>query len=669
MAIADILSQIAGRFRSRGPDADDIRREEESQALDRDKDGNLLFASDIISYIHTELERRKAERLPFELRWTLNSNFLAGNQFCDINPYTNKVETYDAAYPWQEHNCYNKILPLSDTRQAHLNSVSFAMTVNPRTDEMEDYERALISTKLLRYTQDSTGFSQKCAQAVAWSELTGTAFWVTWWDKDAGEDYGGIMSGDIRYGLLTPYEVYPESVYKQTVDDQRSIIIDQIMSADDIFDTYGVEVDGTDVDTFALMPVTSGGGFGYETTGYSYEQKVVHDAEHVITYYERKSRRYPNGRMCIMVGDAIIYYGSMPYERIPIVAQKCKDVPGVFFGNSWIENEIPLQRAYNGVKNKIHDYIKTIAANTMLAQEGSIDQDDFEENGTQPGGLLSYKNGYAPPTFLNYGDIPSTVLSEEAQLVSDMEYAAGISQLMVVGNTPSGVDSGKAIENLRNIDNTRMSTAAENIRSAVKELAVLWLELYKKFAYGYRVISITGKDDIGYALTWCSDDINSYDIKFDAENELKMSEDQQREVFLAAYQMGLFADDNGRIDRRFKQRALELMKIGNYSALLGEGEQQRKNAQRENRYFERGVIPEVGDFDDHEIHINAHKEYALHVDFSLFSKKNPALANLFKAHIEEHEKKISEANAEAQQKMMLAQAMMNQGGNTNGKQQ
>ena len=68
------------------------------------------------------------------------------------------------------------------------------------------------------------------------------------------------------------------------------------MTVDDIYDTYGVEVSGNDVTSYALMPVAGGGGAGYETTCYTYAEKTTHDAEYVITFFERKSRRYPNGQ-------------------------------------------------------------------------------------------------------------------------------------------------------------------------------------------------------------------------------------------------------------------------------------------------------------------------------------------------------------------------------------
>lgn len=47
---------------------------------------------------------------------------------------------------------------------------------------------------------------------------------------------------------------------------------------------------------------------------------------------------------------------------------------------------------------------------------------------------------------------------------------------------------------------------------------------------------------VAKALVWSSEDINSYDIEFDTENELLHNEELQKENFLQAFNLGLFTD-------------------------------------------------------------------------------------------------------------------------------
>lgn len=661
---------------------EDINNAEHAIPLDRDLEGNVIHTEDIVAYVNSELEKRRDDRQVYELQWTLNANFLQGNQHCEINTNMRRIQQQDALYSWQEYNCYNKIAPLYDTRMALLSTVSYDMTVKPRTNELDDYDKALITSEILRYTQDTSGFNALRIQALSWAELTGTVFWLSWWDKYAGDEIARetitetgddgapiqktkvTYSGDLKYGLLTCYEVFPESLYKQNIRDQRSIITEQIITVDEAYDTYGVHVDGKKISTYELTPIDVGGGAGYITSCAGMTKRDVDNGVTVKTLYERKSRKYPDGRMAVLVNDTLLYYGSLPYDEIPIVAQKSKDVAGCFFGKSFIEGEIPLQRAYNGVKNKTFDYIKTLASNTFIGEEGSVDISDYTDKGVEPGGFLPYKNGYEKPTVIQYPNIPTAIINQEKQIVADMEYFAGVSQLSVSGNTPNGIESGKAIQSLKNIDNTRISLSGECSRNAVRDLAILWLSIYKRYVKSYRVAKIVGDNEAGAILTWCGDDINSYDVDFNAENELLLSEDAQKENFITAFQLGLFTDDTGKIDKRFKEKALEMMKIGNYSEILGEGEIQKQNARRENSYFEKGVIPQRYELDDDAIHIDEHKKYALQLKFRIRSHKEPELSKLFINHIHEHENYIAKTNAMIQQ-----QSMMAQGGAQNGREQ
>lgn len=668
---ATVMSLFNGKSND-GSSADDI-------VYDVDRDGKQLFKEDIIANILSELERRKNERLPLEQQWRLNANFLCGNQYCDYNLYSHKIEQLEPVYDWLERETFNQIAPLIETRIANLKKINYRMKVNPRSNELDDYAKASVSTTLLQYLQTSSDFDNKKNTAIAWNELCGNCFFLSWWDKSAGEKYAvdmiveaddnGVVNkreqvyyqGDLRYGLLTPYEVFPESIFKDKIDNQRSIIVEQVMSREDVYDLYGVDVDGNTIETFQLTPIASGGGYGYENTIMTVGTRTVDDAVKVITYFERPSRRYANGRLIIILNsDKLVYYGDLPYSKIPIVQMMCREVPGQFFGKSAIEDLIPRQRAYNGCLNRIHEYIKRIALNSMIAEDGSIDIEEFEENGAAPGAILTYRRGANPPQPLPNGVLPSEIMAERQQLKNDMEYIAGTSQLMVNGALPSGVTSGTAIENLMAVDNTRLSLTGDYIRNSIKNLAIVWLEIYKKYATTQRILNFVGKNDIGNVLVWSQNDINSYDIDYTTENELIMSEETQKQRFIDAFNMGLFVEKDGTIPERVKIRMLESMKLNNYSEIMSIHALQIQAAQRENSFFDNGIIPEVTEFDDHDVHLDEHMRYYYQMDFQLLKAKKPDYAQAFEDHMRNHKKALE--NAEQQS----ALAAMLQGGMQNG---
>lgn len=666
--ISGIIASVGSLFSPKDGSGDNRK------ALDFDRDGNTLYKEDVIKKVMDDLERRKSERSVLEQQWTLNANFLCGNQFCEINPYRGDIEQLEPVYDWLEREVFNQIAPLIDTRIANLKKINYMMKVKPATNELEDYEKAETSTNILQYLQKSTDFETKKNTMIYWNELCGNCFWLSWWDKDKGEKIGSVKEivldkdgveqetetafyqGDLDYGLITPYEIYPESIFKQTVEAQRSIILEQVKTVDDIYDLYGIEVKGSNIETFELTPVTSGGGYGYENTSITLGHRSVDNAEKVITYFERPSKHKPNGQMIIIVGDKdLVYYGDLPYTQIPIVQVVCREVAGQFFGKSVIEDLIPRQRALNGCINRIHEYIKRIAIGSYLVEDSSIDIEEYEQNGQAPGALLIYRQGRNPPVPIPNSNLPAEIMTERYNLKNDMEYAAGVSQLMVNGATPSGITSGTAISNLMEIDNTRLSLTGDHIRNSVRKLAILWLEIEKKHAKLKRIVNYVGTNNVAKALVWSGDDIKSFDVEYMTENELLMSEDMQKQRFFDAFNMGLFTDSDGRIPQRVKQRALEFMKIGNYTDIMSINLLQQQAAGRENVFFENGVMPEVSEFDDHEIHIEEHMRYILQMDFQILKMKKPEYAKALENHIRAHKQAIAE---EEMQKIASQQQLM-----------
>ena len=645
-----------------------------ANAVDVDEEGKTLYKEDVIRKVLDDLEKRKTERSPLEQQWTLNANFLVGNQYCEINPYRGDIEQLEPVYDWLEREAFNQIAPLVETRIANLKKINYMMKVNPATNELDDYAKAETSTSVLQHIQKVSDFESKKNTMINWNELTGNCFWLSWWDKDKGEKYAveqifdvdeegnqkkeetAYFQGDLDYGLITPYEIYPESIFKQTVEAQRSIILEQVKTVDDIYDLYGIKVEGSNVETFELTPLASGGGFGYENTTVTIGHRTLDNAEKVITYFEKPSKHKPNGQMIIIVGDEhLIYYGDLPYSRIPIVQSVCIEVAGQFFGKSAIERMIPIQRAYNGCVNRIHEYIKRIAIGSYIVEEGAIDIEEFEAEGQAPGKLVIYKHGMNAPIPTQIGQLPAEIMQERYNLKQDMEYAAGVSQLMVYGQAPSGVTSGKALDNLMEIDNTRLSLTGDHIRNSVRKLSIMWLEILKKYATTHRIVNYVGGNNIGKAIVWSNEDINSYDVDYITENELLMSEESQKQRFFEAYNMGLFTDADGRIPERVKQKALEYMKCANYSEIMSINQLQIQSAQRENVFFENGVIPEVSDFDEHEIHIEEHLRYVLQMDFQVLKKRKPEYAQALENHLRQHKKAV-----EIEQQKMMAQMMPQQ---------
>ena len=651
-------------------------REPPTFYVERNEAGEPIFSDDIVSHILGELERRRGDRSSYELQWQLNADFVAGNQNMDID-FAGKrlIQDEYANDRVKERRVYNRISPLMDTRLANLMSVSYEMFVKPRTGEAEDAAKAKISTKILEYCQSNTNFTDQINQLLSWTEICGTAFTVSYWDKNAGEviaemamaDADGVEIppvplhiGDLAFGLLSPYEVFPESLTVQNVNDQHDIITEQVFDVDTVRSVWGIDVPGENTEAYTITSQPNGtSGHGVQNNTFGVSRVTRENCARVVTYYEKPTVTHERGRMIVVVGDRLVFNGDLPAGIMPIVAYKSKEVPGWFFGKSPVEALIPLQRSYNEVQNKIMDYIHCVVNAPMLAPEGALDLDEIQAmGGIQAGDIVQYAPSRGEPHYLEYAPFPPLLTAQRDQIASDMEYTAGVSQLMVYGAAANSA-SGAALNTRREIDMTRMSLTADNIRDGVIQTAKIWLKLNKAYSIGYRTVLIAGDDDMAGIVTWCSDDINSYDVEFTAENELRHSRDAQREDFVNALQMGLFTDDNGMISKEIKRKAWELFRTGNMEDVLDLEDQQRKNARYEVTMFQKGVVPRDDKYADDEIHLEEHLRFALSNDYRELESKMPNWAAVFDEHIAKHRANIERKQQEQQAQAMQMQMMQN----------
>lgn len=599
--------------------------------LARDGEGAPQREREILTFLREEYTRRREERLPLERQWVLNANFFAGHQNCAINPASGELQDTLPLYEYEERGVYNRIAPLVETRLSSLRTLSYAMTVRPRTSEGEDAQKSEVATALLRYTQSTCDFEGKKNTALLLSELYGTSFFLSLWSAEEGRE------GEVALSVLSPFEVFPDQLSRTTVEDQGSILIAEVLSVEEIRSMYGVTVTGGDCDVYGMAATENGGAAGSAGAVLATSEKVAKNAALLLTYFEKPSADHAQGRMIVAAGDTLLWYSELPYGEIPLVAVKCKEAAGQFFGKSAICDLIPLQRAYNGVKNRIHDYIRAVAANPLLVPEGAImDIESFATHGLPPGEVVEYNSERGKPEPLPPAPLPAELRYECEQLAADMEYTAGVSQLMVLGKTPSGVTSGRAIESLRQIDSSRLSLSGENLREAILRLSAVWLRLYKRFVSGYRALSVVGANGAAGVFAFSSEDINSFDIVFDTESELISSRESQREHFLSALQLGLFHDEKGQLPRAVKRRAREILSLGGESDFADCDELQVQAAERENAALLLGELPTPSLFDDHALHADTHLRFLLQARFAYLRKEKPQLARAFEAHLLSH---------------------------------
>ena len=604
---------------------------------------------DIVSDVRSDYETRAAERRQFESQWQLNANFVIGNQYCRIG-VKGDVEDCEKDYYWQEREVFNHIATILETRLAKLSRVRPKMSVLPASDDDGDVKTAKASGKILDSAYNKLDVNTLVGNATMWSELTGSVFYKVTWDNKGGRKVGldekkkPLYEGDVRIDVCPPYEILPDSLICQSVEDCVSIIHAKAVSVEDVKRIWGKDVKPEDTDVVSISNIGVIGGLGLASAVSKIGRDKKQDRVIVIERYTRPTPQKPNGELVIVAGKTLLHYGELPYlngtdgeRELPFIQQNSINRAGCFFGTSMVERAIPIQRAYNAVKNRKHEFLNRIAVGVLAVEDGSVDTENLETEGLSPGKILVYRQGSNAPRLMSPGSVPADFTVEEQRLLDEFVDVSGISEIMRSSSVPASVTSGVAIQMLIEQDDTRISVTAENIRRAVKKIAQHMLRLYRQFALTPRLARFVGDEGETELICWSKSDISSDDIIFDTDNEINTTTAAKQSMMFDLLKAGLLYDEDGKLSDAMRYKILEVFGYGGWERTQNVSALHVSRAGKENAAI-TNKEPQASEVDDHELHVAEHVKYFLSHEFEERCVRRPELKERLLNHIREHKR-------------------------------
>lgn len=603
-----------------------------------------------IDEVYTDFSRRQQERRLIERGWQLNVNFINGNQYCDVNTL-GEIEDSQSGYYWQERRVFNYIAPMVDTRCSRLSALHPRLAVSAASDSEEDRQAASLASSILTTAYEDCDLNAAIAAATTWSEACGTAFYKVIWDSDAGNEIGltadgaTLKEGRAKVLAVSPFEIYPDSLSEENLYAQPSIIHARAVPADDIYAAYGVRVEGRDIDEFANTFI---GGSTFNGTGSKLTQhSVKHGYEVVIERYSRPNMDNKDGRLTVVAGHKLLYDGPLPYingengtRTYPFVRQCCMPVAGSFFGKCVVDRLIPVQRAYNAVKNRKHEFLNRISMGVLTVEEGSVDTDELVEDGLVPGKVLVYRQGGTPPEMMTLGAVPSEFTQEEERLVDEFSRISGTTDLSQKVSSFTSVTSATGLQLIIEQDEERMNVCYEQVKNALRRTGKFLIRLYKQFATEVRLMKFAGVNGDAGIRSFMDSDIAGDDVVIEADSDANMTPARRRAAMYEMLDRGLFTDSDGKLSPSFKSKLLETL---GYSGYVVEKDLDSLNVKRcvqENESMKEGKVVEVKPYDDDAVHIREHTAYLL------TETLNKEQEELICSHLEKHKNKLSEVKNE-----------------------
>ena len=606
----------------------------------------------LVKEILDDFKDRAEKRKSFDMIWKMNMNFLMGNQYCNVG-YGGNIEESERQFFWQEREVFNHIAPLFDIRYAKLSKVKPDISIIPSTNDERDKQSAKVCKKIYQSVKNKLNLDCITNKAIKWAEVCGTVFYKIGWNSDkgiiVGKDEKGqsLRSGDIEISVVSPFEIYPDSTVCESLEECQSLIHARAYSVEQIKQMYGVEVEGKKVNTFSLDSTNESiGGLGFNGTVPKIIESNKSNSAIVVERYCRPTVDFPNGRLSIVAGDRLVYDGELPYkigkdgERdFPFVRQTCSEEPGCFWGTSVIERLIPVQRAYNAIKNRKHEFVNRLSMGVLSVEDGSVDLDNLEDEGLCPGKVLVYRQGANAPKFLDGESLPSGIENEEEKLLEEFTKISGVSETLGTDYASANI-SGVALELIISQDEIRLNATSESIKIATREIASIILKLYKQFALFPRLAKIIGENGQIEMFYFSSSDISSDDIILEAQNDNLNSISQKREMIFKLLENGILENDDGKLSNRMKCKVLEMLGMGVWENAQDLNELHIKKASNENLKMLDGVVCKSLEIDDHKLHINEHIAFMLGQDYEIQKQKNEKLEEIFLNHIKSHKQQI-----------------------------
>lgn len=599
------------------------------------------FSEEVLNDLFADFYSRQDERRKLEKQWELDLEFLAGNQYCEISP-RGEVEEEEKYYYWQNRGAFNHIAPIIDSRVAKLTKMKPIMSVKAAGAEESDVKNAKLATALVNSSYQRLSLGDVISKTTGWSESCGTGFYFIGWNPDAGKLLGEVdgkkvFEGDVVVESVSPFEIYPDSLCYENIESCESIIRARAMKTADVERLYGITVAGEDVKVFGVDKAATG-------------KSIVHDSVLVLEKYERPTADFPDGRLIVACEKTILYMGELPYVNgvegrrgFPFVKQNSIDKAGCFFGMSMVERLIPVQKAYNAVKNRKQEFLNRLTMGVVAVEDGSVDTDELAEEGLSPGKIIVYRQGATPPALMGTGTMPTDLNREEDRLLNEFILLSGVSEFSRSTDVAAGT-SGVALQLLIEQEDARLNAVTENVRSAIRETAKQMIRLFKQFATSTRLLRTAGEQGKVELYYFNSSDLGSDDVVFDTESELSYTPAQKKSAVYELIDAGLLTDDTGKLSERTKAKLLEILGFGSIDNTLDIESLHINKADEENLSGFKKPIG-VDEYDDHELHIAEHTRFLLSAE-SEGVRNNPETKENALEHLRAHKTMAAENAAE-----------------------
>lgn len=643
----------------------------------------MLIKDKTVGDLDKLLGQARGPHSRFEPTWHLNLAYYFGEQWLFWNRGRLDRPRLD---PSRITITDNRIVGIVRTEIAKMSKSKPAFQVVPVTALDEDLRAAETGEKVLQYLWRHLDLRTKLEDVLLWSRICCAGFWKIYWDSARGNrvqvvtDQEGkpvmhgetgaplrpgdiqneqgqpesegmqvktLATGEVEVEVVSPFEIFPDPIARE-LKDAEWIIQQAVKSPDYIKAHYGVELE-PDVD-IAPGPTESRLFPSYQVAGTSGYKGVK-----LNEYWCKPNTQHPEGRRVVWAKGKILWQGNNPYKCLPYIMFRNIPVPGRFWPTSVTEQLRPVQTDLNKAESQIIENMQRIGNPALLCSR----QADINYSGT-PGERIDYNDtvANAVPSYLQPPNMPQYVVQQVERFEQAMEAIAGQHEVSNA-QVPAGVKAASAINLLQEADDTRLGPAIYEMEEELGHSGEMLLQLVAQYWSDDRTIMVTGEDHALDAIVF-----RGAALKKNTQVEVQSGSafPKSKAAKQAAIQdmLSLYFQYQGQqpLDKRMLGKVLKDLEAGGLEKLFGDVSVDESQINRENQILAQATPLPVNVFDNHEAHIEGHKEFQKGPTYNYLPEPSK---EAFEQHLNEHRERILqkiEAQVEgpaAQQEQQQAQ--------------
>lgn len=617
----------------------------------------------LVGYVRSKVEeiRNSGSRVAQEGNWMTNFAYLMGfdSVYWDSQTRQFRVLNRPAGTTNRNRIQINKILPTCQRRQARICQSAPKWEVRPDDASQEARDQARLEKELLSFYIDKERVLQKRQNMMMGLQATGDYYMCVRWNPRKGDlleapmdelempmeglsgetpnpapqdgmdsananqgllgDEEGSLGnaqakmdyeheGDVEISLDSAFEIFPDPLAVD-LDDAQYYIVAKVRKLDYFVMQYpekGMLVKQEDAWLISIqneMRINSMVGQGPAQTGIALQTK---DAAIELTYYEKKSAKYPKGRMVVTANGVLLLDEELPCGEFPHVKFSDLPITNKFYSEAIITHLRPIQDQFNTLIRKRAQWTNIMLTGKWQAAKGSQLQQEALNN--QSGEVLWYTPvpGAPPPQQMQVPVIPQYAYTEEDRLNGMFYDIAGEGEISR-GILPSASVPAIGMQLLLEQDQNRISTITEQHEYAFARLGKLILMYLEKFVTNERLLKIADPNAQYQIKDWSGENLTSkHDVIVVRGSTAPQSLATKRNDILNLFNQGLYGNPQ---DPQVRAKVLTDIEFGDVSRVWADQSADFAQIAKSIHEIESGIIPQISEFDNHPLHIQEKNRY------------------------------------------------------------